>query len=290
MRFIFIFIVCLISSDVIGQGQFIETEYSRSFSFLGTNRLQHSIHNTQLDDAGLRRLFEENATSQNLLHTARRDKGVGLPLLIIGSVGMISSLLFVNSRYSDFQTSDLIFHSSIIVGSIGSGFVTSYVRNRLRAVNTYNNSLYDELAFGETEPLIELEYGQNIFRFIAYYQEGQRLNNRALTSLLSHQPQLQDLMKKANLQKGVGTGLVIGGIIGVFTSSAYLFEDDRRGVIWAGGSFVSMIAGGILLNASRANRQSAVNIYNKQLFESATGKAALNFKLNPNAGGLVLSF
>jgi len=53
---------------------------------------------------------------------------------------------------------------------------------------------------------------------------------------------------------------------------------------------VSMISGGILLNASRANRQSAVNLYNKQLFESATGTANVNFKLNPNAGGLVLKF
>jgi len=290
MRFIFVFIVCLISSDVIGQGQFIETKYSRGFNFLGTNRLQYSSHNTQLDDVGLRRLFEDNATSQNLLQTARRDKGIGLPLVILGSAGMISSLLFLDNSNTDVQTGDWIFLSSMFVGSLGSAYMTSFERNRIRAVNNYNSKLYEELALGDTDPLIELEYSLNPFRFMAYYQEGQRLNNRALTSYFSQHSHLQDLMKKANLQRGIGTGLLIGGVVGVIAGSALLFEEDRSGLILAGGSLVSMISGGILLSASRANRQSAVNLYNKQLFESATGTATLNFKLNPNAGGLVLNF
>lgn len=290
MKHLLIFLFCLISLSVFGQEGFIETRYPRSFSFLGTNRLEHRLNDMRLDDEGLRNMFQENITSLNLLQTARRDKGIGVPLIIVGSAGLVSSLFFLNSTDSDLNRSDMIFHSSLLVGSIGSLFISSYTRNRLRAVNTYNRTLYEEMAFGDTEPLIELEYGQNPFRVFSYYQEGRRLNNRELTSLLAEHDHLHDLMRKANLQRGLGTGLIIAGSVGLLTGTFLLIEQDRTGFIIGGASVVSLISGGVLIGASRSNRQSAVNLYNKQLFQSATGVGRLDFNLNPVAGGLVLSF
>ncbi|WP_164674969.1 hypothetical protein [Anditalea andensis] len=150
--------------------------------------------------------------------------------------------------------------------------------------------LYEEVALPDAEPLIELRYAQNFFRFMSYYQDGTRLSNRELTSLLGNQGKFQDLLKKANIQRGIGTGLTIAGGLGLIGGAVLLFDEGHNGVILAGPSLVSLISGGILLNASRANRQSAVNLYNKQLFQSATGTASLDLKVNPANSGLVLSF
>jgi len=281
MKYLLIFAVCLISTQVFGQNGFIETKYGRTGFSL--NRLQHSRDNIRLDDDALQRIFENNAASQNFLQTGRKNKSIGVPLLIIGGAGLVSSLFIDEGSW-------LLFNSSLVVGIAGEIFINSHIRNRMRAVNNYNNELYGNLAVDNAEPLIQLEYLQDPFRVISYYQEGNLLDNNELTALFSNQESLRDLMKKANTQRGIGTGLLAGGFVGALSPIFIDFEQDRTRAIVIGSSLATMISGAIVLNASRANRQSAVNLYNKQLFESATGTATLNFKLNPNAGGLVLSF
>jgi len=281
MRFVLIFAVCMITNQVFGQDGFIETKYGRTGFSL--NRLQHERNDIRLDDDALQSIFEKNTASQNFLQTGRRNKSIGVPLLIIGGAGLVSSLFIDDGSW-------LLFNASLVVGTVGDIFINSHIRNRVRAVNNFNNELYENLASENAEPLIQLEYLQDPFRVFSYYQEGNLLNNRELTDLFGNQETLKDLMKKANTQRGIGTALFAGGFVGALSPIFFDFEQDRTSAIVAGSSLVAMISGAIVLKASRANRQSAVNLYNKQLFESTTGTATLNFKLNPHTGGLVLNF
>jgi len=281
MRFTLILIVFLVSTEVFGQERFIETDFSRSGFTI--NRLHHSSNDFRLNDEALLRIFENNTTSQNFLQTGRRNNSIGVPLLIVGGAGLVSSFFIADGSW-------LLFNTSLLVGAVGDIFVNAHMRNRVRAVNNYNNELYENLISEDAEPLIQMEYLQDPFRLISYYREGNLLDNSDLNELFGDQEPFKDLMRKANIQKGIGTGLAVGGFMGLLSTIFIQYEQDRTRNIVFGSSLVAMASGAIVLNASRANRQSAVNLYNKQLFESATGTASLNFKLNPNAGGLVLSF
>jgi len=281
MRFVLILIVFIVSTDVFSQDRFIETKYSRSVFTL--NRLHHSSNNFRVDDEGLLKIFENNTTSQNFLQTGRRNKSIGVPLLIVGSAGLVSSFFIADGSW-------LLFNTSLLVGAVGDIFVNAHTRNRMRAVNNYNNELYENLTAEDAEPLIQMEYLQDPFRLLSYYRKGNLLDNSDLKELFGDQEPFKDLMRKANTQRGIGTGLAIGGFVGLLSTGFYQYEEDRTRNIVLGSSLVTMVSGALVLNASRANRQSAVNLYNKQLFESTTGMSRLDFNLNPVAGGLVLSF
>jgi len=281
MRAILIFVVLFISTDVFGQESFIETEFSRrAFAF---SRLHHSIDNNRLDDSGLQKVFENNSTSLNYLETGKRYKGIGSPLVLIGTAGILGSLFIDDGSF-------LLYSSSLVVSAIGFTFINSHIRNQMRAVNNYNRDLYEEMAMEDAEPLIQMEYLQDPFRVVSYYQDGKLLRNRDLTALLGNEEPFEGLLKKANTQRGIGIALASVGTVGLFGGSFNLFDDSRNRNIVAIGSLATLISGAIVINISRANRQSAVNLYNKQLFESATGTASLNLNVNPTGGGLVLSF
>ncbi|MBS9523976.1 hypothetical protein KI659_08105 [Litoribacter alkaliphilus] len=295
MKHLFTLLIVLMVSNAFAQDGFVETKYSRNFSFAGTNRIQHSVNEIDLDDESLSELFQGNALSYNLLENGRRDKRIGVPLNIAGGVGLIASLVLINrnninSNETSFQTHDWVFLSSIFVETMGSLYINSYLRNRLRAVNNYNRTQFEEMGAGNMGSFIELEYGQTPFRYFSYIQDGHRMNNHELTDILAEDANLKDIILKANRQRGIGVGLVTAGGVGLVAGTVLLFENERAGLVVGGASFVSLISGSILLNASRANRQSAVNLYNRQLFQSASGMSNLHLNLNPTNGGVVLNF
>jgi hypothetical protein len=128
---------------------------------------------------------------------------------------------------------------------------------------------------------------------LKYSVAGKELNHEELSDILSAHPDSEFYMNLAQRRKKVGLPLTIVGGVGLLTG-ILIGEGSPGGSSTGGlvvlGSTAVLVTGGFYLRGYGTNLQRAVNIYNKDLYQSQTTASSVSFHLTPLKTGLVWSF
>lgn len=129
---LFLMTCCLAISFAQSGKQMIDVEYD----FFGSIN-QYSVGNKKLLHKDLKIIFENYPEPKVHFDKATKRKNVATPLLSVGGAGLITSFFL--------RTTDAgapVFWSSFGVFMLGAGYHQGYRVNLQRAVNTYNQGIF----------------------------------------------------------------------------------------------------------------------------------------------------
>lgn len=143
-------------------------------------------------------------------------------------------------------------------------------------------------SFGQqAKTFIDTEY-RFFSKGLIYYQDNKRLSNSELKSLMEVNSDTKMYSDKALKNGKVALPLYAISSVGLFTS---IFIKDFSTQLLVGLSSTGVGFIGTIFEASYTkNMQKAVNLYNKNLIEDQRTGMRLDFKVDPLASGLVLTF
>lgn len=114
--------------------------------------LRYSLKGELLNDRALSSMMDESIITKELMDKAMGRKYVGIPLVAVGTAGLIVAIYMASSQPNDWPSeASIVLASSVAVSTVGSLFMNGYLHNRQAAVNMYNQNLYRSK--GETSSL-----------------------------------------------------------------------------------------------------------------------------------------
>jgi hypothetical protein len=137
---LFMFMAVVISSQAQDR-QPIDVEYPY-FTGMRLTPLKYSVAGKELDHEELSDILSAHPDSEFYMDLAHRRRKVGLPLAIVGGVGLLTGILVGEGTPGGSSTGGLVVLGSTAVLVTGSFYLRGYGTNLQRAVNIYNKDLY----------------------------------------------------------------------------------------------------------------------------------------------------
>lgn len=99
----------------------------------------YSVKGQKLNFKELEPIMAKFPDSKEFMEIAKKRKRVGIPLVFAGLAGVIGTAVFLAPENDNIAP---IFGPSIVVLSVGAGFMSGYYVNQQRAVNAYNQQIF----------------------------------------------------------------------------------------------------------------------------------------------------
>ncbi|SNS12032.1 hypothetical protein SAMN06295967_103266 [Belliella buryatensis] len=121
-----------------------------------------------------------------------------------------------------------------------------------------------------------------------YYQNETRLKNSEIKTLMELNSDTKQFLDKALRSQKIVLPLYVITTVGLI-STFFISDSGTRDIVGLSATGLGITASIFEANYN-LNVQRAVNLYNKNLFEGQKTSTRLDFKVDPLASGLVLTF